>query len=509
MPTADIQMIAIGSPGLSGDGKVGLLVPYLLRAGGAITAEIWLTRSAPSFLSQNLVPAAANQAFSQLWSGFPVSTITATNDGSVWLFVACVTTYKLTINMAANTYTISKPSILAWTQAASQPVIAMSSATGEVAVLAPNCAPYRLLLSTDSASTFAVVPTLASNSGSFSGLALSNDGNIIAAFGNGVFYISVNKGMDWATKVPAEDAVNRYGALCMSASGSLIAIAVENGPILITRDQGATLQQRGVTVPAPTPYPSFSPTHSPTNPTVLPSPSPSPRPTTTAPTTRPSLAPTAPSPRPTAGPTNPTLRPTSKRPSIAPSAPPCVCPYSYSGSGSSAVCNTCVQAAPCCSYCPHSPQALCQTTTSQPSGACQGAVTSTSGCNGGSGSGSSGGGGDGDGDGKDGSSSSSSVSLGAAPSLPTYKIVLIVLSILSALAFALRVCYRRHRARQDQSQGQQAGVGYPAAITDAIPAPVLATGVHVVGNPVHAPTFGDELGPGRRLAPSAPYSNNF
>lgn len=504
IPTENVQTWAVGSPGLSGDGKVGLLVPYLQRSGGSITAEIWLTRSAPSFLTQSLVPAAANQVLSETWGGFPVSTLAGTTDGSVWLFVACITTYKLTVNLAANSYTISKSTTPPWTQAASQPVIAMSSTTGAVAVLAPNCAPYRLFLSTDGASTFSVVSVVSPNSGPLSGLAASADGNIIAGFGNGVFYISTNKGKDWKTSMPAQSAVNLYGGICMSSTGSMIAVAVTQGPVLITTDYGATFQQRGVPVPQPTPYPTKPPTSSPTSPTAKPTPRPSPRPTTATPTTRPSPLPTAPTYRPTTGPTKPTLSPTSGRPSTAPSPAPCVCPYSFSGSGSTAVCNTCVQAAPCCSYCPHSPQALCQTTSSQPSGSCQDAVTTTSGCGGGS-SGSSGGG-DGDGDGKDGTSSSSSLSLGASPSLPAYKIVLIVLSVLSAFAFVSRVCYRRYRAQQDQSQGQQ-GVVYPAAVTDAIPAPVLATGVHVVGNPVHSPAFGDELAPGRRIAPSAPYSN--
>ena len=76
----------------------------------------------------------------------------------------------------------------------------MAGALAEAISRAAGIARVRGLLSTDGASAFAVVPTLASNSGPSSGLALSTDGNIIAAFGNGVFYISVNKGMDWATK---------------------------------------------------------------------------------------------------------------------------------------------------------------------------------------------------------------------------------------------------------------------------------------------------------------------
>lgn len=163
------------------------------------------------------------------------------------------------------------------------------------------------------------------------------------------------------------------------------------------------------------------------------------------------------------------------------------------------VCQQCVQAAPCCSYCPSSPAALCQTVSASYS--CPKAVTTYDACSGGTGSGNGGGsGGDTDGNGSNNIDSALSSSSGLA----SWKIAMIVVSVvLAALALARRCWVLRTRATQGMQATQH---NAPTAHADVIPAPGLPFG-QVVINPV----FGDEegresVGGARRLTPSAPAS---
>ncbi len=64
----------------------------------------------------------------------------------------------------------------------------------------------------------------------------------------------------------------------------------------------------------------------------------------------------------------------------------CVCPYYFSGSASVDVCETCVDAASCCVYCPDEPSSLCQTGTS--TSICTDGIKSYDQCSGDSGTGS-------------------------------------------------------------------------------------------------------------------------
>ena len=203
---------------------------------------------------------------------------------------------------------------------------------------------------------------------------------------------------------------------------------------------------------------------------------------------------------PTAVPTPP------KQPSTATTptpSKPCECTYSYQGSASSQVCQQCIQAAPCCTYCPTQPGNLCQTTSSQQ---CSNAITVYADCSGGSTGGGS-------------SSSSSNIPswLQSPSSLPGWKTAVIVLSALGALGALVRWYRRRHLRRLEQAAQTQ--VLHETTHADIIPSPMFGQ----VSNPVlmgsgavqggPSPAFGDEEGgrPSltsnvRRLAPSAPQS---
>ena len=213
----------------------------------------------------------------------------------------------------------------------------------------------------------------------------------------------------------------------------------------------------------------------------------------------------------------PSASPTDKSPSVVPSAvptplkqpstattptpsKPCECGYSYQGSASSQVCQQCIQAAPCCTYCPTEPGNLCQTTTSAQQ--CSNAITEYGDCLGGSGS--------------EGSSSSSIPSWLKSPSsLPGWKTAVIVLSALGALGALVRCYRRRYLRRLEQAAPTQVLHETHADIIPAphiIPTPMFGQVINPVlhGGP---PAFGDEEGgrPSltsnvRRLAPSAPQS---
>lgn len=273
-------------------------------------------------------------------------------------------------------------------------------------------------------------------------------------------------------------------------------------------------------VPSPVPTsaavkPSAAPTPATTSavrqPSAAPSPAP-PTPLTPSPSAAPSPAPTTAAKKPSAAP-SPSPTSAAKKPSSGATLTPsktCACPYSFQGSASTQVCQQCMQAASCCTYCPTQPDSLCQTTSS--SQQCSKAITAYADCSGGSA----------------GSGSSTLGEIAGPSSLPGWKTAVIVLTVLGSLGAVFGMCRQRFLRGVAQAQAQaqpvqQATHSQHEVHADIIPSPAFGQVVNPVvfgSASTRPPVFGDDqeggerpsFGGVRRLAPSAPqtpYEKNY
>lgn len=497
-------MLQPSLPAISGNGKVIFSVPFVMRS-GKIKAEIFLSTTLDF---KSLVPAAPSQTFDESWIGNPVVSLCSSYDASTFAASVNNEVYTIRLDSAASpsTYIVTKGALPAST-GLKGPIAC--STDGKVIAVATGWTVMNsgVFLSSDAGATFTLLASYPTSMVcAITGLDMSADGSIIASYCPNVLAISIDGGSSWQTK--SVKGGNAGGSLTMSANAGIIAIALQSGAVLISTDHGNSFAPRGIVVPAPTAYPSALPTSRPTQPTPVPTTSyPTVTPSST-PTVKPTPFPSSPSALPTTAPTAPTPVPTTGLPSTPPTPPPtskCVCPYSFTGSASANVCQQCVTAAPCCTYCPTQPAALCQTTSS--SSQCPSSVVTTAGCsasgggNGGEGSG---------GAGEAGSSTSTAISVSANSSM-AIKVGVPVAAVLFLLcSFAAFMRWRRSRLMTQGAGILVQPTGPPqmyygnqhsahlsqSAITDSIPAPVGSE----VGNPM---TFGST----GRLDPSAPYSN--
>jgi len=409
------------------------------------------------------------------WIGDSVTALAASQSAPyIFVFVLNNAIFRLTASLAS--WTAQVATAPAFQQSASPPIIALSS-NGSVAVCATNVIQYQLLLSTDGGATYATLPSFNAVLGvtpTLSGLAISADGKTIAGFGDGYLFVSTDMGTTWGGSGNVPNATNMYGSLALSGSGNLLAIALQGGPVMLSTNLGKTFVSVGLPVPQPTAYPTKQPTPRPSAPTYSPTPEPTLMPTSAMPTTSPTPSPTIPTNAPTTHPTSPTSPPTSCQPSMSPTpfpTAPCVCPYFFPGSASVQVCQQCVQAASCCSYCPSMPAALCQTTSTV--SPCPNAVTTYDACSGGSGGG---------GGGNSGSGDSSGVFSLSSSSMPSWAIAVVVLCVLFVVSAACAIARWRWRIRtQRQMQPLTQALNPPLPFGRADPQ---------VLNPV----FGDEGG---------------